>query len=149
MIPALSRAGLLGCHRELQVQQDHQERICSISQLTHLLQSWSSFSSLLFIRMNSSPKSLLSDKNTDHPLPTLCWVAAVVGMRFACGQTHSPTITASPNCTLAWIKACREVAFLFRPYNGFCSGCCCCKIPALQSNWTWKCYWASPQTSQF
>lgn len=55
--------------------------------------------------MNSSPKSFLSDKNSDHPLPTLCWVAAVVGMRFACGQTQGPAITASPNCILAWIKA--------------------------------------------
>lgn len=36
MIPALSRAGLLEHHQELQVKQDHQE-ICSILQLTHLL----------------------------------------------------------------------------------------------------------------
>lgn len=37
MIPALSRAGLLEHHQELQVKQDHQEKICSILQLTHLL----------------------------------------------------------------------------------------------------------------
>lgn len=74
------------------------------------LPHWASFSFLLFIWTNSSPKSLMGDKSSDHPLHALCWVAAVVGMRFACGQARGPAVTASPNCILAWV--CRDAEIL-------------------------------------
>lgn len=92
----------------------------------------------------------MGDQNSGHPLHTLCWVAAVVERRFACGQTHGLVVTASSNCLPAWV--CRDAEILpsyFVPVMVSVLAAAAEKSLLLESNWTWKCFWASPQTSHF
>lgn len=51
---------------------------------------------LLFVLMNSTPSSLLHDKNSDNLLTASRRVAAPVEMRFACHQAHIPAIQSLP-----------------------------------------------------
>lgn len=51
---------------------------------------------LLFILMNSTPSSLLHDKDSDNLLTAPLRVAAPIEMRFACHQARIPAIQSHP-----------------------------------------------------
>lgn len=141
MIPALSSFELLEHHQELQVQQDHQERICSITQLTPPAHP---FQTDLFLFCNfyewTPPQRVcwvIRTQIIHFPLRVgrllwLEWDLHVV--RHVVLQSQPPLIAYEHESK----PGCRDVAFLFHPCHGFCSGCCCWKIPALESKWTWK-----------
>ena len=99
MLPALGRAELSEQQRQLQVVA---ARVLPGEDLLHLITDPPTHPFrvdvpfLLFILMNSTPNSLLRDKNSDNLLTTSHRVAAPVEMRFACRRARIPAIQSLP-----------------------------------------------------